>query len=61
VDSGGRIPGGDVTTIRDLIYYAKIPTPTALHAPDGTATKADYCGFINQTFHELQHRLFTKG
>jgi hypothetical protein len=42
------MPDRDVTTINDLIYYqcAKIMAHSALHAPDGTAAKADHYGFI---------------
>ena len=53
------MPDRDVTTIRDLIYYqyAKIIARSALHAPDGTAAKAN----IKQTFRELRNKLFAKG
>jgi len=45
----------DVTTVKYLIYYqpAKIIARSALHAPDGTAAKANHYGFIKQTFREL--------
>jgi hypothetical protein len=61
--SGGGMPDRDVTTIKDLIYYqyAKIIARSALHAPDGTAAKANQYGFIKQAFRELQNKLFTKG
>ena len=50
------MPDRDVTTIKDLIFYqyAKIIARSALHAPDGTAVKANHYGFIKQTFRELQ-------
>ena len=55
------MPDRDVTTIRDLIFYqyAKIIARSALHAPDGTAAKANHYGFIKQTFRELHKKLFT--
>jgi hypothetical protein len=56
-----RLPDRDVKTIRDLIHYqyAKIIARSALHAPDGTAAKANHYGFIKQTFRELDKKLFT--
>ena len=55
------MPERDVTTIKDLIFYqyAKIIARSALHAPDGTAAKANHYGFIKQTFRELHKKLFT--
>jgi hypothetical protein len=55
------LPDRDVKTIRDLIHYqyAKIIARSALHAPDGTAAKANHYGFIKQTFRELDKKLFT--
>jgi len=54
------VPDRDVTTIRDLIYYqfAKIIARSALHAPDDTAARGSYYGFIKQTFRELHKKLF---
>ena len=55
------MPDRDVRTIKHLIYYqyAKIIARSALHAPDGTAAKANHYGFIKQTFKELHSKLFT--
>jgi hypothetical protein len=57
------MPDRDVTTIKDLIYCqcAKTTARSALAVPDGTAAKANHYGFIKQTFHEVQNKLFTKG
>jgi hypothetical protein len=57
------MPDRHVTTIKDLIYdqYAKIKARSALHVSGVTAAKANHCGFIKQTFRELQNKLFTKG
>ena len=50
------MPGRDVTTIKDLIYYeyAKIIARSAVAVPDGTTAKRNFYGFIKQTYRELQ-------
>ena len=50
------MPGRDVETIRDLIYYQydKIIARRALDAPDGKEAKRRHYGFIKKTFRELK-------
>jgi hypothetical protein len=55
------MPGRDVTTIKDLIYYqyAEIIARSAFSVSDGTTAKGNFYAFIKQAFHELHKKLLT--